>query len=90
MTKIKRYQSATLIKILVYDFNTDTRKGTAHISNANNADTMDNPKIKVEGEGDLTESIFTESLHFNKWIVVNAKARLMNDRFRLLNILFGE
>ena len=77
-------------RILIYDFNTDTRTGTAHIGNIANADIMDNPKIRVEGDGDLTESIFTESLHFNKWIFVKAKARLMNDRFKQLSVQFAD
>jgi len=77
-------------RILVYDLNTDTRKGTAHIGNSTDTDIMDNPKIKVEGMGDLAGSVYTESLHFNKWIMVKAKAKVINGKFKLLTILSEE
>jgi hypothetical protein len=77
-------------RILVYDLNTDTRNGTAHIANIADADIMENPKIKVEGDADLAGSIFTESLHFNKWIVVKAKAKMINGKVRSLSIFFEE
>ncbi|WP_461114143.1 hypothetical protein [Spirosoma jeollabukense] len=77
-------------RILVYDLNIDTRKGTAHISNGVDVDIMDNPKIKIEGEGDLAGSVFTESLHFNKWIIVKAKAKTISGKFKFLNIFFQD
>ena len=49
------YQS---YRIQVYDLNTDSRKGTAHINNSD--DILDNPKIHIQGEEDLAESVFTE------------------------------
>lgn len=73
-------------RILVYDLNTDTRRGTAHIGNANDTDIMDNPKIRIEGTEDLAGSIYTESLHFNKWIVVKAKAKIVKEKFKFLTI----
>lgn len=77
-------------RILVYDLNIDTRNGTAHIANAADADIMENPKIKVEGKADLAGSVFTESLHFNKWIIVKAKAKMVNGKAKFLSIFFEE
>lgn len=75
-------------RILVFDLNTDTRTGTALTNNINENDVMDKPQIKIEGNEDLTGSIFTESLHFNKWIVVKAKARMLAGKVKTLNVFF--
>lgn len=73
-------------RIQVYDLNTDTRKGTAHINNVD--DIMDNPKIIIEGDEELSGSIFTESLHLNKWIIVKAKAKISNGKYKSLSISY--
>lgn len=75
-------------RIQIYDINTDTRKGIAHITNDDDTDIMDNPKIFIDGEANLIGSIFTESLHLNKWITVKAKAKKGKGKFKLLTIKF--
>jgi hypothetical protein len=71
-------------RVQIYDINTDTRKGTAHIYNTD--DIMDKPKVIFDGEDDLVGSIFTESLHLNKWITVKAKAKKVEGKFKTLTI----
>lgn len=73
-------------RIQIYDLNTDTRKGTALIQNIDQADVMDRVKITIGGEADLTGSIFTESLHMTKWVIIKAKARRLNGKFKTLAI----
>lgn len=76
--------------IQIYSINTDTRKGTAHIFNEKDATVMDKPQIFIEGKENIVGTIFTESLHKNKWIMVHAKAKRNNDKFRHLTITFLE
>ncbi|WP_157474546.1 hypothetical protein [Dyadobacter sp. Leaf189] len=72
----------------IYDLNTDTRKGTAHIKNKYVDDIWDKPKIKIIGDSNLIKSTFTESLHLNKFITVSAKAKSVNGKFTYMDILF--
>lgn len=73
-------------EIQIYSLNTDKRKGNANIYNFLDNTRMDTPKISIEGDTELKGSIFTESMHLNKWIKVKAKANRSKEKFKSLKI----
>jgi len=73
-------------KICIYSLNTETRKGKALIYSRQNDETMDKPNIKIDGSDTLEKTIYTESLHLNKWIDIKAKATLKDGKFSKLSI----
>lgn len=74
-------------KIHIYNLNTDTRVGNAYITNFEDDNIVDKPRIEIGGDIDLSESIYTESIHFNKWIVVKGTAEIKKGKFRRINII---
>ncbi len=72
--------------IHVYHLNKNSRKGNAFVRTKENKDVMDSPRFTIEGEDSLDNSIFTESLHVNKYIIVSAKAKKLKDRIKFLTI----
>lgn len=77
-------------KIYIYHLNTDTRSGNALIKNMDNEEEMSKPKIKINGDGGLEQTKYTESLYLNKWINVRAKAKKVGEKFKHLDIDFEE
>jgi hypothetical protein len=77
-------------KIYIYHINTDTRTGNAFIKNIDNEDEMSKPKIKINGDGGLEETKYTESLYLNKWINIKAKAKKVGEKFKHLDIDYEE
>lgn len=73
-------------EICIYSLNTETRAGKALIKNKLDDKIMDRPSIKVLGIETLEKSIYSESLHLNKWIDIHAKATIKNDIFKKLMI----
>ncbi len=73
-------------KIHIYQFNTDSRRGFAHIQNEIDPDIMDKPKIEILGDSDLTGSEYTESLHLTKWINVIGRAKRVKGKFKKITI----
>lgn len=73
-------------KISIYSLNTESRSGKAQIYSKIDDDIMDKPSIKIQGKDSLEKSMFTESLHLNKWITVHAKATTKDDVFKKLVI----
>jgi hypothetical protein len=74
-------------RISIYHLNVLTRTGNAIIYNTDSMDKMSKPKIKILGDMSLEESIFTESLHMNKWIEVRATATKEGDKYKKLEII---
>lgn len=72
-TRYSKDSSLKSYEILVYHLNTASRLGNAIIYTPG-SDIVSKPKFKVKGSALLEGSIFTESLHFNKIIKVNAIA----------------
>lgn len=73
-------------KICIYSLNIETRKGKALIYSKKNNETMDKPSLKISGSDSLEKSIYTESLHLNKWIDIQAKATFKDGNFSQLSI----
>ncbi|MBF0521058.1 MAG: hypothetical protein HQK92_15215 [Nitrospirae bacterium] len=74
--------------ICIYNLNTKTRKGNAHIIyNVGSDKEMSQPKIDITGNEPLDNSKFTESLHLNKWIDIKAKATRKGSKFIRLIIM---
>lgn len=73
-------------QIYIYHLNTDTRKGNALIKHADDEKVMSKPKISINGDDALEQTKYTESLHFNQWISVKAKARKIGEKYRQLDI----
>ena len=74
--------------ICIYHLNTDTRKGNANIYNIDSKEEMSKPKISIDGDLPLEVTKYTESLHKNKWIKVNAIATRFEDKFKYLDIKY--
>jgi hypothetical protein len=77
-------------KVYIYHLNTDTRIGNAFIRNSNNEEEMSKPKVKINGEGALDHTKYTESLYLSKWINVKAKAKKVGEKFKQLDIDYEE
>lgn len=73
-------------KICIYSLNTESRGGKALIYNRDDEETMDKPSVKISGSETLDKSVFTESLHLNKWIDVRAKATYKDGKCSKLTI----
>ncbi len=84
--KIEVDENYMQYKVCIYSLNTETRKGKALIYSNQNDETMDKPSIIISGSDSLEKSTYTESLHLNKWIAVQAKATLKDGKFNKLNI----
>lgn len=76
--------------IHVYHLNINSRKGNAHIRNLDQDmnEVLDSPKIIIEGESGLDNSLFTKSMHEGTWIEVTAKSKKINGRYKTLTIAF--
>ncbi|MBF0345636.1 MAG: hypothetical protein HQL06_15590 [Nitrospirae bacterium] len=74
--------------IHIYHLNTETGKGRAYIYNKNNDKVMSQPKIQIRDFESLEETKYTESLHLNKWINVKGVARIVDGKFRSIDIVF--
>jgi hypothetical protein len=72
--------------ICIYHLNTDTRIGNAYIYTDEEKTTMDKPKIEILGDEELSGTIYTESLHLNKWIKVRGMAQKYKDKFKRISI----
>jgi hypothetical protein len=71
-------------KILVYHFNKLSRSGNAYVQK--DEKTFWQPKFKVGGDKHLEGSIFTESLHENKIVTVDAIGTKDGDKLKSLLI----
>jgi hypothetical protein len=76
----------TEYSICIYHLNTDTRIGNAYIYTDEEKTTMDKPKIEILGDEELSGTIYTESLHLNKWIKVRGMAQKYKDKFKRISI----
>lgn len=84
--EIEKDESHRTYKVCIYSLNTESRKGKALIYNKEDDETMDKPSIKISGSESLEKTEFTESLHLNKWIDVEAIATLKDGKFSKLEI----
>ncbi len=73
-------------RICIYSLNTESRIGKALIYNLDNKETMDKPSISISGNESLEKTLFTESLHLNKWIEVRGMATVKDGKFNKLKI----
>ena len=73
--------------ICIYELNTSTRTGHAYIANEADTTIMDKPRIMILGNNELTNSIYTESLHLNRWIKIIGKSKRVNGKFRKITIM---
>ncbi len=80
----KEFQSYT---VYIYHLNTNSRSGNALIKNLGSED-MSKPRIRILGSEGLEQTKYTESLHFNRWIEVRAKAKRIGANFRHVDIEF--
>jgi len=76
-------------EILIYNLNTDSRVGNAYVKNDDDPKIMDKPKILIEGDVELAETKYTESIYLNKWITVKARAKKVKGRYKRLSIIGG-
>ena len=86
---IKKDDEDKEYKICIYHLNTDSRKGNAYIYSDEEKTIMDKPLITISGKDDLSRSIYTESLHLNKWITIKGKAQRKNNIFTKI-VINGE
>ncbi|MEO5929359.1 MAG: hypothetical protein ABIR47_05470 [Candidatus Kapaibacterium sp.] len=73
----------------IYHLNTDTRQGNAVVRQEGGT-AFYRPKIHILGDGELTHSKFTESLHEGVEITVRGKARRVDGKIRKLEIEFED
>ena len=74
-------------RVQIYHLNTDTRRGNAFIDIENQ---LLRPKIMISGDGPLEKSIYTESLHENKYIKVLGIGKKVNGKLRRIDIQYRE
>jgi len=74
-------------RVIIYNLNTDSRVGNAYVKNDDDPNLMDKPRIEILGDEELTESMYTESLHLNKWIEVRARGKKVKGRYKRLSIM---
>ncbi len=84
--EIEKDEENKCYKICIYSLNTETRVGKALIYNRDNNEIMDKPTINISGKDSLEKTLYTESLHLNKWIEVQAMATLKDGKFNKLKI----
>lgn len=74
-------------EVYVYHINTETRKGNAILQHADGEE-ISKPKFTIEGDFDLEESKFTESVYHGTRIKVNAIAKryLKTGKYKYLTI----
>ncbi|WP_433927014.1 hypothetical protein AB3662_28905 [Sorangium cellulosum] len=70
-------------EILIYNLNTETRKGSAYLILR---DLMPRVRITIGGSGPLEETRYAESLYKNKRISVSARAKRAKDKIVSLSI----
>jgi len=73
-------------EILVYNLNTETRKGSAYLIRP---ESMPRVRIAIDGSGALEQTKFTESLYKNVKIQVNARAKGTRDRITSMRIEYA-
>lgn len=74
-------------KIQIYSLNVNSRKGSAIlVLNDNEANFINKPKIFITGTENLSNTKFTESLYKDIIITVKAKAKIIDSKYKFLNI----
>lgn len=76
-------------EILIYHLNILSRTGNAYIYSRVNQQKLDKPRIKILGDFELSGSVFTRSLHESMWIKVRGNAKLVDGKFRYIEIEEG-
>jgi hypothetical protein len=75
-------------EIHIYDLNTDTRKGRGLMQHPTDPKKLMKPTLKISGTEPLTQTKYTESLHFDVFIEVRGRATRTDETIKHIDIEF--